>query len=69
MKRIGQKEYTIENSKVIKSIINLKVGTRFKITWSNQDSLEHERTNYLQPLPCNFFIKLHDCNKHKTYSI
>jgi len=32
MKRIGQKEYTIENSKVIKSIIDLKVGTRLKIT-------------------------------------
>jgi hypothetical protein len=69
MKRIGQKEYMTKNSKVIKSIIDLKVGTRFKITWNNQDSLEHERTNDLQPLPWNFFIKLQDCNKHKTYSI
>jgi hypothetical protein len=41
-------------NKFIKFIIDLKVGTRLKITWSNQNNLQHERTNYLQPLPHNF---------------
>jgi hypothetical protein len=56
--RLYEKEYMTKNSKVIKSIIDLKVGTRFKIIWSNQDSPEHERTNDLQPLLWNFFITL-----------
>jgi hypothetical protein len=52
---IGQKEYMTKNSKVIKSIIALKVETRLKITWSNQDNLKHKRIYDLQPLLQDFF--------------
>jgi hypothetical protein len=62
MKKNHQKEYTTKNSKVIRSIIDLKVETRLKITWKNQYSLEHDRINDPQPLHHDFLIKFQEYN-------